>query len=83
MHQVARGVTRLLEQGVFVQITNIFVQVANCICPNCKIHLSKIENVFVQNANIFVKIENIFVKMYLSKIRNIFVKSPARARESE
>ena len=32
-------------------LQNVFVQFAKYICPNCKIHLSKLQNVLVKNAN--------------------------------
>ena len=41
----------------------IFVQIAKCICPNCKMYLSKLQNVFVKIA----KCIGPTCKMYVSR----------------
>ena len=40
-----------IKKSVFVQITNVFVQILKCICPNSKMYLSKIQNVLIEIAN--------------------------------
>ena len=62
-----------------------FVLIAKCICSNCKMYLSKLQNVFVQitkcicpyNILFLSKFHNEFVqikKIFVSKFENIFVK---------
>ena len=46
-----------------------FFPVAKYICSNCKIYLSKLQNVFVQIAKCICP----KCKMYLSKLQNVFV----------
>ena len=29
-------------------VDGVFVQIANCICPNCKLYLSALQNIFAQ-----------------------------------
>ena len=42
----------------------VFVQIAKCICPNCKIYLFKLLNVFVQIGKCFLfKLLNVFVQI--------------------
>ena len=47
---------------------HVFVQIANCICSNCKLYLSKLQTVFVQIANCICP----NCKLYLSKLQHVF-----------
>ena len=47
----------------------VFVQIVKCICSNCKMYLSKLQNIFLQIAKYICQ----NCKIYLSKLHNVFV----------
>ena len=55
---------------------NVFVQMAKCICPDCKMYLYKLQNIFVQIAKVFVQMAKCICpngQKYLSRLQNVFV----------
>ena len=51
------------------ELPNVFVQIAQCICPNRQMYFSKLSNVFVQ----IIKYICPNCQIYLSKLTNVFV----------
>ena len=46
----------------FSTFQNVFVQISNCICPNCKAYLTKLQMYFSVFRNVFFQMQNVFVK---------------------
>ena len=61
----------------FSTLQNVFVEIAQCICPNCKIYLSKLNNVQGLSENVCEKLnfykKNSFLSCFGSEISDKFM----------
>ena len=77
------GISKANLYGQFSWNIYIFVKISTNIFPNCKIYLSKLQNIFVQIAKYNCQNYQIYLsklQIYLSKLQNIFVKIRKVAR---
>ena len=56
----------------WMYLSNVFVRIAKCICPNCKMYLSKFPNVFVKIARCICIIEQWIFLFARQRMRGIF-----------
>ena len=52
-----------VHEGSKGGMQNVFVHITKCICPNCKMYLSKLQNVFVQIAKLICPMYNVHLKI--------------------